>query len=88
LQLDIIQSLIPANLPLGGLFENTVTDASSKFSTIYCSIEQLNEYENIVGTIRFVESLWLANDKITNQKSFCWVSDTNAIIDCFTNIDQ
>jgi hypothetical protein len=59
-----------------------------KFSTIYCSIDSWTNTENIVGTIRFVESLWLGEWQDHKPKSFCWVSDTNAIIDRFTNVDR
>jgi hypothetical protein len=71
LQLDIIQSLIPANLPLADYLENTVTDASNEIFNDLLQYRQLNEYgKTLLEQSVLLNRYGWANDKITNQNRF------------------
>jgi len=71
LQLDIIQTLIPSNLPLGNYLVNKVTDASNEIFNDILQYRQMNEYgKTLLEQSVLLNRYGWTNDVITNQGRF------------------
>lgn len=71
LQLDIIQTLIPSNLPLEDYLKNKVTDASNEIFNDVLQYRQMNEYgKTLLEQSVLLNRYGWTSDVITNQGRF------------------
>jgi len=71
LQLDIIQTLIPSNLPLEDYLEQTVTDSSNEIFNDLLQYRQLNEFgKTLLEQSVLLNKYGWTKDVITNQGRF------------------
>jgi hypothetical protein len=71
LQLDIIQTLIPSNIPLEDYLTNTVTDASNEIFNDLLQYRQLSEYgKTLLDQSILLNRYGWMDDKIINQNRF------------------
>lgn len=74
LQLDIIQSLIPSNLPLEDYLLNTVTDATNEMFNDLLQYRQLSEYgKTLLEQSVLLNRYGMASDAIMNQSRFVFM---------------
>ena len=74
LQLDIIQSLIPSNLPLEDYLLNTVTDATNEMFNDLLQYRQIGEFgKTLLEQSVLLNRYGMASDAITNQSRFVFM---------------